>query len=491
MTTMVAAFGQRGMPAAGGAGEEFLDGGENDAAGPGREPLAQVGSALRLHRALPEEIGAARECGEELVVEVVAVGEDDDGGVLHARFAGDAGGVKRHGEALARPLGMPDDADAAVAGFAARPAAGFVAGPVGEFAVSGGAQGLGDGVADGVELVVAGDFLDDGAAGFEDDEVAEEIGEAAFVEQAADQHLQLRPCAGRELVAGDGAPRFEQFESGGQGTDAGLGAIGHGEYGVEDEQRGDFFPVCLQLRKRGAQGSVFAGGVLEFENCERQAIDEDDDVGAPFPSGLDDGELPAGEPAVVRGGVEVENADARAAHVSAAVAIRDRDAIDDHAVGGAVARFERGAFGAQQFARGVFQGGGGQAWVEFPEGCAKVRFENGIGVAGAPAAGARVGGARGFVAEPGEPLEGGFIHLGFGEGGHCVIRRGRWPGIRRSCGALGNHNRRAGGRARGRVRTAPRGAPRASRQYSCRQFFAVALAARPRYRPDVVFLHRP
>ena len=68
-----------------------------------------------LDGGLADEVLATREGGEELVVEVVAVGQDDEGGVLHLRRSDDLAGEEEHGETLARTLGVPDDADAAVA----------------------------------------------------------------------------------------------------------------------------------------------------------------------------------------------------------------------------------------------------------------------------------------------------------------------------------------------------------------------------------------
>ena len=58
-----------------------------------------------------------REGAEELIVQVVAVGDDHDGGVLHGGMQDDAPGIKGHGQAFAGALGMPDHADAMVAGF--------------------------------------------------------------------------------------------------------------------------------------------------------------------------------------------------------------------------------------------------------------------------------------------------------------------------------------------------------------------------------------
>ena len=122
----VAALRQQRVAVALLLGEELLDGGEHHAARLDREFRAQIGPALRLHRRLPQQVPAAREGAEELVVEVVAVGQHDDGRVLHRRFADDPPGVERHRQALARALGVPDDADAPVAGIAARLAARLV-----------------------------------------------------------------------------------------------------------------------------------------------------------------------------------------------------------------------------------------------------------------------------------------------------------------------------------------------------------------------------
>ena len=52
------------------------------------ELRAQVGAVVGLHGRLAQQVVAAGEGAEELVVEVVAVGEDDDGRVLHRGLAG-------------------------------------------------------------------------------------------------------------------------------------------------------------------------------------------------------------------------------------------------------------------------------------------------------------------------------------------------------------------------------------------------------------------
>ena len=76
---------------------------------------------------LAQQVGTASEGIEELVVEIVAVGQHDDGGVLHRRIANEAAGVERHRQALARSLRVPDDADAPITRRASRLPTGLVA----------------------------------------------------------------------------------------------------------------------------------------------------------------------------------------------------------------------------------------------------------------------------------------------------------------------------------------------------------------------------
>ena len=222
-------------------GQELLDGGEHHAARLHREPGAEVRAARRLHGGLAQQVGAAREGGEELVVEAVAVGQHDDGGVLHRRLADDAPRVEGHGQALARALGVPDDADAPVprraAGAAARLAAARL---LADHQIPGRrplklrrAQGLGDGGFDRVELVVARHLLDQrpapafgasvGSPGpataaatttpaaaaatvLEHDEISDEGQEAARRTHAPENHPQLGQVRTGGPRAGDRGP---------------------------------------------------------------------------------------------------------------------------------------------------------------------------------------------------------------------------------------------------------------------------------------------
>jgi hypothetical protein len=93
------------------AGHEFLDGGEDDAArGAVAEFGAQVLPGVGLYRFLAQQVLRQREDAEQLPVEVVAVGDDDEGRILPQRFLHDARGKAGHGDALAAALRVPDDA---------------------------------------------------------------------------------------------------------------------------------------------------------------------------------------------------------------------------------------------------------------------------------------------------------------------------------------------------------------------------------------------
>ena len=158
--------------------------------------LPQVGPTLRLGWRLAQQVLAAGERAEELVVQVVAVREDHDGRVLHRRLADDGPGVEGHGQALTGSLGVPDHPDAPVAklsaGFSARLVPSSLLGDSDFGALQlRRPQGLIHRNLDGVELVIPGHLLDQRAAAVvvEDDEVADQGEEAARLKDALQHHL--------------------------------------------------------------------------------------------------------------------------------------------------------------------------------------------------------------------------------------------------------------------------------------------------------------
>ena len=120
---------------------ELLDGGEHHPARCAREGVLQILAAIRLNRRLADQVAAHREGAEELVVQVVPVGDDNDGRIFHCRFAHQLPGIESHQQALARPLRVPDNPNLAVAPGTA------------------GVYRAGHGPLYGVELVVARDDL--------------------------------------------------------------------------------------------------------------------------------------------------------------------------------------------------------------------------------------------------------------------------------------------------------------------------------------------
>ena len=95
-----------------------MNGGEHDPAAGPIEKLAQMLAPAGLHRRLAEDVRAALELTEKLVVQVVAVGQHHQRRVLHRRMPHHAGGEEEHGETLAAALRVPDDTRTTVARLA-------------------------------------------------------------------------------------------------------------------------------------------------------------------------------------------------------------------------------------------------------------------------------------------------------------------------------------------------------------------------------------
>ena len=231
----VAALREHRMPVTPFLGEKLLNRREHHAARGDGELSAQVGAIRGLHRRLTQQVAAAGEGAEQLIVEVVAVGEHDDGGVLQHRIEDDPAGIERHRQALARTLRVPDHAHPPVALFASRLAFGIegavaVAHPV----AAGRAPRFLHRHVDRVELMVTRHLLDELAAAqvLEDDEMPQQIEEATLIEHTLDQHPQLGQKSRRQRFPADGPPGLEPFAPGAQRADTSLGAVRHDQRGV-------------------------------------------------------------------------------------------------------------------------------------------------------------------------------------------------------------------------------------------------------------------
>ena len=307
--------------------------------------LPQVRAALGLHRRLAQEILAAREGAEELVVEVVAVGEHDDGRVLHRWLADDASGVEGHRQALARALRVPDHPDAPVTRLAAGLPAGLVASPglghpVGLAAQLGGPQRLAHCHPHRVELVVACHLLREPATAFvlEDDEVAHEVEEALWREDALAHYLQLRQMRIGEALARDGAPGLEPLASGGERANARLHPVGDDQQRVRGEERRDLGLVGLELLEGRPDGGVLVRRVLELHNRQWQAVNEEHDVRPAAVLVFRHGELVDRQPVVCVGVVEVQHPRLGAADLAVGRAVLHCHPVHEQAMHRAVAR---------------------------------------------------------------------------------------------------------------------------------------------------------
>jgi hypothetical protein len=351
-----------------------------------------------------------------------------------------APGVEGHRQALARTLGVPDHADAPVAGIAARPLAGLVParrlrGPVRGQRLCG-AQGLFHGRVHRVKLVVAGHLLHELAASaaggrrvLEHDEVAQQVEKAPLLENPLQHHLQLRLLRGRILAPGDGAPGFEPLLARAERADPRLHAVGDHQHGVGYEQRRNLRLIGLELLKGRPHGRVLVGRVLELDHGQRQAVEEQHHVRTPRVLSLRNRELVDGEPVIVGGHVEVDDLCLRPGDRAVLAPVLDRDAIDQHPVHRAVALHERPVcrtgrrrIHARELAVGVFQRLGGKVRIQADERLTQPPLQHDVAIVRVAALGSRfaggdVGAVEHRVAQRFEPGEGGGFDDGFGEGG--------------------------------------------------------------------------
>ncbi len=221
---------------------ELLQGGEDDAARARRELVAEIDAALGLVRLLPQQVGRPAELGEELVVEIVAVGEHHDGRILERDLSEELADEEEHREALAAALCVPDHADLSVSLRRCRP------------------QRLRNGLVDGEVLVVPGDFLRNHAVAplLEEDERAQQVDDPVWPQRAEHQRPQLESAPVDEVLAVGRTPRHEAVDPGGDRAHARLVGVGGDEREVVPHQVWQVGDVGLQLVER-AHHVVFRG----------------------------------------------------------------------------------------------------------------------------------------------------------------------------------------------------------------------------------------
>ncbi|WPL16087.1 hypothetical protein Thiowin_01024 [Thiorhodovibrio winogradskyi] len=333
---------------------------------------AQIGAAVGLLRSLAQQVAAHHESGEQLIIQIIAVGDDHDGWIGHGRVAHQLADVEGHQQAFAGALGVPDHADAAVAtavAFHAGQAIGFRVFAKIRAGIRIGqrqrAQGGSDRAQHGMELMVAREDLDrPGIGAPEDGEVAQQGEQTRTLQRALDQHRLLRRAIRGDGLTVGGAPTHEALGIGGQGADARHLAVGEDQRGIGAKQAGDLGLVGLELLVGTVDAGLLAAGAFQLEHHQRQAIDEEHHIGAAVMASLDDGELLHREPIVALRVVEVDQPHAPAAQGAVAVVILDLDAFGDQAMQAAVFLDQRRGDGGDDLALGLGAGVGWEIGVE-------------------------------------------------------------------------------------------------------------------------------
>ncbi len=303
----VAPLGQHGVPAARPLllrGEaELLQRREVDAA---RGASSELGAQFAATRDLARLLGKQLRPGEgleQLIVQVGAVGDDDDRGVLHRRVAGDRRRVQLHLHRLARALRVPDDARTSVATYRLRR--------------------RGDRLGDGEVLVrLRHPLVQAVLVGVEGDEAAQQLAETLGVEQPVEGDLQRRarldlaeeavvvhqvqrPVSLGPTVRPDEAtvvvhvPRRVVVERCERRPVLGHDPVAdHGEH-AEAERHRQLAQVGAELCVGGGDVGVRGAGVLQLDDHHRHAVEVEDHVEASLDVAVHDPDLVDGEPLVL------------------------------------------------------------------------------------------------------------------------------------------------------------------------------------------------
>ena len=326
---------------------------------------------------LPVRKPAGFEHAGNLPVELGAVGDDDDSRLLLRLVAPQLEGQPEHGQALARPLRVPDDA-APRARFRRRPDPAHR-------------------LVDGDELLVAGQLADGAAVlDLEDDEVADDVEEIARLEEPVEQDVLRRRHAPEllaELYRAQGI-RLLPFEKEpirrADGAVDGALPAGADEdlRRLEQLRRPLVLParagllVAVELLDRFGLPGVADGRALALDDRQRQAVDEGDDVGDDVLLRPEDPVLPGDDPLVAVRVVEVEEPD-RVALASVAAVLLQGDAVGKRGVELLVGFGEAGRWDLRDRPYGVGEVGSGEPGVQPAESQGEAAGQDGVLEAGA------------------------------------------------------------------------------------------------------------
>ena len=175
-----------------------------------------------------EQVATSLELPEQLIIQIVAVGQHHDRRILHRRIANHATGIKQHRKAFTGTLRMPHDTRSSVPGFAAV----HPTGPILAFVFRGhhhrvchpaGPHRFLYRSVHRMELVVArDDLMHSVTLGIllKHDKVLQHVEEPAFLKHASNQDFQFQSRLGGISFAVDGSPDLEPLLIGCQRSNA-------------------------------------------------------------------------------------------------------------------------------------------------------------------------------------------------------------------------------------------------------------------------------
>ena len=197
--------------------------------------------------------------------------------------------------------------------------------------------------------------------------------------------------------------------------------IGNDQRGVGAKQRPDLRLIGLKLMVRSVDRRILIAGVLQLDDGEREAIDEDDDIGPPVGVILDHRELVDYEPVVSVRVVEVDQPRLLAADGAIRPPHLDRHALDEVAMQPPVLGGQRRRLRISDFGEYVSASFKCEVRVQPLYRRAQTVDQEHIAVVCAlrrPSVGADLNAVDRRVAEFREPSEGGLLNVAFSKTRH-------------------------------------------------------------------------
>ena len=211
-----------------------------------------MATAFGLLGYLAQKVLAARELAIQLIVQIVAVSDDHNGGAFQRLLQ--IMGIEHHGQGLAAALGMPEHA----------------ALTVGDGGIFGGFHGL---FHREILVIPRQNFEGVGPVHIEADKVLEDVQKTLFLKDTLKKGVELGGL-GVLVAAILGFPLHEAVLAGGDGTSFGGGQVTHNTNLVVNKQGRDFVHIVAQLPVSGGGISLFARRRLQLHHHQRQAVDK-------------------------------------------------------------------------------------------------------------------------------------------------------------------------------------------------------------------------